>query len=184
MTENWRVNSLIAVLSGVAWTASFLLHNHFMPFLAHAPGIDLVFVPSGVRLIAIMIGGIWAVVGICLGALFLTGMELHTLHPGVILAVSACAGLCPYVALRASMRIIGVEPGLGNLAPVHLPLISLGVALGSSVLHNVLFCTLGLAPWRDFADHVLAMATGDFLGILLAMVMVLLFLRVFRKPAG
>jgi len=184
LTENWKVNGMIAVLSGAAWMASFVAHNLFMPFLTHAPGIDLVFIPSGVRLIAIMIGGIWAVVGVCIGAIILTGPELHTLHPGVILAVSACAGLCPYLALRASMRIIGVERGLGNLAPVHLPFISLGVALGSSVLHNVLFCVLGIESWRDFSDHVLAMATGDFLGILLAMVMVLLFLRVFRKPVA
>lgn len=183
LRENWKVNGLIAVLSGAAWVASFVAHNHFMPFLTHAPGIDLVFIPSGVRLIAIMIGGIWAVVGICVGALFLTGPELHTLHPGVILTVSACAGLCPYVALRASMRIVGVETGLGNLAAAHLPFISLGVALGSSVLHNLLFGALGLEPWQAFGDHVLAMATGDFLGILLAMVIVLLFLRVVRKPA-
>jgi hypothetical protein len=124
------------------------------------------------------------VVGVCLGSLFLTGAEFHDLHPSVVLAVSAGAGLFPYLALRAMMRIVGVETGLGNLAAVHLPFISLGVALGSSVLHNLLFCALGLAPWQAFDDHVLAMATGDFLGILLAMVIVLLFLRFVRQPAA
>lgn len=184
MKENWKVNGLIVVLSGSAWVASFLAHEHLMPFLSHAPGIDLVFIPSGVRLIAIMIGGIWAVAGVSLGSLLLTGPEFHTMNAGVVLAVSACAGLFPYLALRASMRILRVEPGLGNLSASHLPFISLGVALGSSVLHNLLFGALGLEPWQAFGDHVLAMATGDFLGILLAMVIVLLLLRAIRKPAA
>lgn len=170
------------MLSAAAWAGSFTLHERFLPFLAHAPGIDLVFVPSGVRLIAILIGGIWAVAGICLGSLFLAGPEFQTLQPAMILAIAACSGLCPYVALRVALRATSVDAGLGNLTPGRLPLISLGVALGSAVLHNLLFRVLGLEPWSLFADHVLAMAAGDFLGILLAVIVAFLILRSFRRP--
>lgn len=181
MKESWKVNAAVVVFSGLAWALAFALHDHFLKFLAHAPGIDLVFIPSGIRLIALLVGGIWAALGISLGALLFTGPEFGTMQPGIILAVAACAGFCPYLALLASLRMTGVDAGLGNLRPLHLPLVSLGVALGSSLLHNLLFSTLGLAPWPDFADHVLAMASGDFLGIFLAVAIAYLSLRILRR---
>jgi hypothetical protein len=63
-----------------------------------------------------------------------------------------------------------------------LPVISLGVAVGSSLLHNLLFSLLGLEPWSGFTHHAFAMAAGDFLGILLAVVVAFLILRSFRRP--
>lgn len=183
MKENWQVHVLIVVLSALAWVGSFAVHNRFLPFLEHAPGIDLVFIPSGVKMIAILIGGIWAVLGICLGSLFLTGAEFQTMHPGIILAVAACSGFCPYVALRLSLRATGVHASLGNLTPSRLPLIGLGVALGSALLHNIFFSLLGLEPWHRFVEHVVAMATGDFVGILLAVIIAFLVLRATRRTA-
>lgn len=181
MKESWKVNGLVAVLSGLAWVGSFLLHQHFLPFLNRAPGIDLLFIPSGLRLIALMVGGAWAALGISVGSLFLTGPEFHTAQPAVILLVAACSGFCPYLALRASLWAVGVDGRLAGLTAAKLPLISLGVAAGSSLLHNLLFGLLGLEPWRDFAANTAAMVAGDFVGILLAVVIVFVALRLWRK---
>lgn len=184
MQEKWTVRALIVALSAMAWVGSFMLHERFLPFLAQAPGIDLVFIPSGVRLLAILIGGIWAVIGVCIGGLFLTGAEFQTMQFAVILAIALCSGLCPYVALRASLRATGVEAGLGNLTAARLPLICLGVALGSALLHNLLFSGLGMESWSSFTVHVLAMAAGDFLGILLAVVIAFMILQIYRRRAA
>lgn len=184
MQEKWRVRALIVALSAVAWTGSFLLNERFVPFFAHAPGIDLVFVPSGVRLLAILIGGIWAVIGVTIGSMFLAGAEFATIQPAVILAIALCSGLCPYAALRGSLRMTGVDSVLSNLTAGRLPLICLGVALGSAVLHNLIYSALGLESWPHFSDNVLAMATGDFLGTLLAVILAFLALRFFRSRAA
>lgn len=182
MTENWKVNAAIVAASAVAWVASFLLHNHFLAFLNHAPGIDLVFAPSGVRMLFLLIGGAWAAVGICLGSLFLAGPEFQTAQWGIILAIALCSGLCPYVALRASLRLTGVNANLAALTPARLPVISLGVAAGSALLHNLLFAALGVSAWAAFWPNSFAMAAGDFLGILIAMILVFLGLRLLRRP--
>jgi hypothetical protein len=182
LKERWKIPAIIVACSALAWIGTFMIHERFLSFLSHAPGIDLVFVPSGVRLIAIMIGGIWAVVGVSLGSLLMTGPEFHTVNAGTIMAVAACSGLCPYLALRASLRVTGVDTRLTQLSAGRLPVISLGVAVGSSLLHNLLFSLLGIQPWTGFTNHTLAMATGDFLGILLAVIAAFLFLRSYRKP--
>lgn len=184
MKEDLKVNALIVAVSGVAWVAAFWLQEHFLSLFNHAPGIDFVFIPSGVRLIAILVGGIWAVVGIALGGLFLTGPEFHTMQPGIIVLVAACGGLCTYFALRASLWATGVDWGLKRLTPLRLPFICLGVALGSAVLHNVLFGLLGLTAWPGFLNNTVAMAAGDFVGTLLAVLVVFLALRTFRRTGG
>jgi len=146
------------------------------------PGIDVLFIPSGVRILVIMVGGIWAAAGVCLGSLFLAGPEFNTGHLWVVLAIAAGSGLYPYAALRISLLMTAVDKDLGNLSAARLPLISLGVAAGSSVLHNVAFSLLGISPWADFGENLLAMATGDFVGILVAVLIVFVFLRYCKKP--
>lgn len=182
LKDIWKIPAIIVVCSALAWIGAYMIQNRFLPFFSHSPGIDLLFIPSGVRLIAIMIGGIWAAVGVSLGSLFLTGPEFHTMQAGTILAIAACSWFGPYLALRVSLRATGVEPGLKQLSPGLLPVISLGVAVGSSLQHNLVFGLLGLEQWSGFADNVLAMAIGDFLGILLAVVIAFLILRRSRKP--
>jgi len=183
LKESWKVIVVIVTLSGLAWVTSYIMHQHYLPFLTRAPGIDLIFLPSGVRLIAIMIGGIWAAIGVSVGSLFLTGSEFQTSQLWVILAVAAGSGLFPYLALRVSLWATGVDARLTSLSAAKLPFIGLGVAVGSSILHNLLFSTLGLETWQAFSGNALAMATGDFVGSLLAVVIVFMILRVYRRPA-
>jgi len=141
------------------------------------------FAPSGVRMLALLIGGAWAAVGICLGSLLLAGPEFQTAQWGTIVAVALCSGLCPYLALRVSLWLTGVGANLTALTPARLPLISLGVATGSALLHNLLFAALGISAQTAFWPNTAAMAAGDFLGILIAMIVVFLGLRLLRRPA-
>ncbi len=181
---NFKIKGLIFVLSALTWVGAYLVDGHFLHFLEHTPGIDLVFIPSGVRLIAIMIGGIWAALGVCVGSLFLAGQEFHTAQPWVVLPVAVGSGLFPYASLRASLWATGVDKSLAELSAIKLPLISLGVAVGSSILHNVLFSVLGLKPWQELAENSLAMAAGDFIGILLAVAIVFVILRLIRRSGA
>jgi len=151
-----------------------------MPGLIHAPGIDIVFIPSGIRLIMLMIGGSAAAVEVSIGSLFLAGPEFGISNVWVIAIVALCTGLCPYVALLATQRLLGVSRNLENIRPVHLPLIALGVAAGSAVLHNLLFWALRIEGTADLPGHTLAMATGDFTGSLVAVAIVFGLLRLRR----
>ena len=184
MAGNWKINGAILCASALAWAGTFLLNDHFLHFFKHTPGIDFIFMPSGGRFLLIIIGGIWAALGVCLGSLFLVGQEFGVGQPLIILIIAAGTGLFPYAALRASLWAAGVNKTLANLSAIMLPLISLGVAMGSAVLHNVLFSVLGIKPWQDIAENTLAMAAGDFTGTLLAIVLVFAILRLIRRSSA
>ncbi|WP_421694065.1 hypothetical protein [Aestuariivirga sp.] len=175
---------LITVASALAWVASVLVHNRLLPGLFFAPGIDMIFVPSGVRLFALMVGGIWAAAGVSLGTIFLAGSEFGFKDLVHIAVLSLTAGFAPYLSLLATMRALGLTRDLKDLAPVHLPLISLGVGVGSAATHNLLFCALGIQPWSRYAPNTLTMAMGDFLGCLIAALILFAMLHFWRRRKG
>ena len=181
LKDGMRLKAFIALASALAWTVSVLLHERFLPALSYAPGIDYVYFPSGIRFIAILVGGVWAAVGVSIGSVVLWGAEFGLTTWAPVLVLSLCSGFAPYLALRATLAVLGVNDDLGNLRPSHLPLISLGGALGSSLLHNLVFCALGLQPWGSFGIHLLALTMGDFAGIFLAVVAVFVVLRIYRR---
>lgn len=165
------------------WIASLSVQNALLPWLSEAPGVDLVFIPAGIRLILVMIGGIWAALGLTLGSLLMTGGEFGTANLAAIISIALCTGFCPFLSLRVTQRLIGIGPDLHELRASHLPILSLGVALGSSLLHNLLFLGVGLTQLAQFPRHVLAMATGDFTGSLIAVVVFWAVLR-WRRGAS
>lgn len=184
MKESWKVNGVVFAVAAASWVGSFILSRDFLPFFTRTPGIDIVFIPSGVRLIVLMAGGIWAALGVSAGSLFLAAREFQIESVGSVLVIAAGSGLFPYLALLASLRATGVDMRFEQLTPLKLPLISLGVAIGSSLLHNMLFCLLGTKPWGSFAANVTTMAMGDFAGTLLAVAIVFVALRIFRGRPG
>lgn len=181
MFDRLKLGGLISFASAVLWIASLSVQNALLPRLSAAPGVDLIFVPSGIRLILVMIGGAWAAAGLTLGSLVMTGPEFGTANLAMILPIALCTGLCPFLSLRATQWAIGMDPDLHDLRPSSLPIISLGVAAGSSVMHNLLFLALGLSSPDQFVHHVLAMALGDFTGSLVAVAIFWAVLRLRRK---
>ena len=183
MASNMRINLLVAATAALLWLLSFALNDWFLGFSQHTPGIHLIFLPSGVRLLALLVGGFWAAVGITLGVfcylVFAFGPDgLHRLA-----ALAIANGFGAYVGLILMSRIAGVTPSLANLRPVHLPVVALGAGLGSSVLTNALYIGFGQDQWQNYVEHVAAMAAGDVVGSLIVILLVMAALRLWRVAA-
>lgn len=109
------------------------------------------------------------------GALLSSSDVVETVSVGVV------AGFAPYLALRVTARVLGVAVSLGNLRAFHLPLLGLGTAIGSALIHNLLYSASGrVGPHEVFAS-VAGMAMGDFLGVLVVTGMLLVLIKVARR---
>jgi hypothetical protein len=183
MKQGWKINLLIAAVAAALWVISYAVNSWTMAIGNHVPGIALVFIPAGIRLLVLLVGGFWAAAGTAIGAFICAGFELGGIGLPLSLAVSLVAGFGPYLALLVTCRFYGIKPSLDNLRPVHLPVIALSSAVFSALLHNVLFAMAGLTEWRDFVAHTAAMTTGDFAGSLLIVVLALGVLWSWRKVA-
>jgi hypothetical protein len=181
MPSGLKTNLLILLVSAALWFGAYHLNGWLMSFAVHVPGISLIFLPSGIRLLALMTGGVWAAAGITLGAFLCMDSEFTRISMMQAATLSLAAGFGGYLSLLATCRLLGISPHLANLMPVHLPLMALGTAIGSAALHNALYTLYGMAQWREYIEHVAAMAAGDVIGSLLAILLLMAGLRLYRK---
>lgn len=180
MTSSMSINLLVAATAALLWILSFALNDWLMAFAQHTPGVHLLFLPSGVRLLALLVGGFWAAAGIALAVFCCLVFEFGPADLSRHAAVALANGFGAYLALILICRIAGVTASLENLRPAHLPFVALGVALGASALTNALYVGFGQDQWQNYAEHVAAMAAGDVAGSLVIILLVIGALRLWR----
>lgn len=165
------LHAALVLTSALIWCAVWLANKYFLAATNVAPGIDLVFLPAGFRLLVVIVFGIWGAIGIAIAdpLMFLVEFQHGSLREVVINAL--ISGFAPYVTVRAFSRIAGIEGSLLQLRPVHLPLLALAVSVVTPLLFNLHFLASGRTPPSEFLHNFTAMMTGDFLGCLLVSVM-------------
>ena len=64
-------NAAIAFAAFVLFTLSYKLNEYFDAFMLFASGVSLVFIPAGVKMLCLLVGGVPAIVGLFLASLYL-----------------------------------------------------------------------------------------------------------------
>jgi hypothetical protein len=170
----------IVVAAGALWAGSVQIEDQFLPGASHG-GYDLASLAAGVRLLLLLVGGVWAAVGISLSSLAMLIARNGEGASGTAVLLSLMAGFGPYVSLVATSNILGIDKNLSNLSPLHLPLISLGVAAGSATLHAATLWWSGSQSLSHVTGLALAMASVDFLGCLITIFLLTLGLGTYRQ---
>ena len=61
----------VAVTSGILFSLSFRLNQYFDEQFVYSAGISLLFLPAGVKLLAVLVGGLPAIVGLLVVGIYL-----------------------------------------------------------------------------------------------------------------
>lgn len=166
--------------SAAVWLLGSVLYREAALPTGHAPGIDIIYPPAGLRTLLLIVGGVWAAIGVSIANLVLTPAGLGLYSFASVILFAFYTGIAPFVAIIGSFKLLGVAPNLTNLAPRHLPVLCFGTALGSSVLHVFAFCLIGTVPWNDFITATAAMVLGDFTGCLVVVLAALGVIKTLR----
>lgn len=160
---------LLAGISAVLWMTFWFLNKALVSDALVTTGISLIYIPAGIRLLLIMVFGVWGAVGIVLADPILFVNEFGRGPPFEMMVNAAISGFGPLIAVKAAGRLFGISPDLDGLGPWHLPLLSLAVSLFVPLLFNIQFILNSRYPVGEFARNYTAMATGDFLGCFLVL---------------
>ena len=174
------LGALLTLASAALWIVSGFANTYLLSFGSFAAGIDLVYLPAGVRLLIVLLFGIWGALGIALAnpVLYLTHFESgSTLE---IIVNSLICGFAPFFTVKVFCRAASIQASLMELRPIHLPLLALAVSIVTPLLLNLYFVVTGLKQWVDLTVNMTAMIAGDFLGCLLVIALVRLGIAVFR----
>ena len=157
-----------------------MLNSVLLSSTAVTTGIELVYLPAGIRLLIILLFGFWGALGIFLTnpIMFIKNFGTGSITEMVINA--SIAAFVPYLVVRACSRYFGVSSSLLELKPIHLPVLALAVSLTTPLAFNILFLLAGREPPELFLTNFSAMAFGDFVGCLLVIGFVRLLIVAYR----
>jgi len=155
---------LLVVASSVLWAGCWFLNKTLLSDTLVTTGINLVYLPAGVRLLLALLFGPWGALGIFLVDPLLFFYEYGSASIAEVIGTSFISAFAPYLAVLGFCRAAGISPRLSGLKPLHLPVLALLVSLLTPLMFNLHFLLYDRHAGDDFARNFAAMATGDFLG--------------------
>ncbi|WP_374331980.1 hypothetical protein [Aestuariivirga sp.] len=171
MNDSLLLRVALVVTSALLWSSVWLANKYLMAGTNVAPGIDLVFLPAGFRLLLVIVFGVWGALGVFLADPLMFMLEFQQGSFGEVLVNAAISGFAPYLTVRAFYRLVGIQGSLIQFKPIHLPLLALAVSVVTPLLLNLHFLLQGRERLGEFLHNFTAMMTGDFLGCLLVSVL-------------
>lgn len=159
----------------LAWVFLFRLNYILFSQFNKTELIDLIFLPSGIRLISIMLFEYYAVIGLFLGSL-MTIMLMDIEH---VIIISLISAFNPYIAFKTSNFLLNIKITLIGLTPSQLLLMTVIYALFNSLSHNFYFYFTGIT--KEFLDTTVEMFLGDLMGSLIVLYTFSLSIKLVRK---
>ena len=153
-----------AVTSGILFSLSFRLNQYFDEQFVYSAGISLLFLPAGVKLLAVLVGRLPAIVGLLVVGIYL-GAGIWPDKAMTSIVYFAVVSLMTYpIAAFGLMRLLRIRHNLSNLRYHHIVLLSLAASALNGVMHNWLYWTQGVTASEELWQKSAAMAFGDFMG--------------------
>ena len=153
-----------AVASGILFSLSFRLNQFFDEQFVYSAGISLLFLPAGVKLLAVLVGRLPAILGLLMVGIYL-GFGIWPDKPLSSVVYFAVVSLMTYpIAAFGLMRLLHIRHDLSNLRYHHIVLLSLAASVLNGVVHNWLYLTQGVTASEELWLKSAAMAFGDFMG--------------------
>jgi hypothetical protein len=143
---------------------SFSINEIFDSIALYMTGINMVFIPAGVKLMCLLVGGEAAAIGLLLSSIYVS-MRIWD-HTAVIQMVYfAFAGVGSYyVSVLLVKKVMHIDDMLRNLRYLHILVLSATASILNGVVHNIVYVWQDKVKTGDFFAHAAAMVLGDFLG--------------------
>jgi hypothetical protein len=143
---------------------SFKINELFDSIAQYAAGINLVFIPAGIKLLCLLVGGEAALVGLVISSVYVSmGVwENTTVMQMVYFACTAVGSY--YVVVLLVKKFMRIDDSLSNLRYLHILILSAAGSILNGFIHNVVYVWQDKVKGEDFLAHATAMIVGDFLG--------------------
>ena len=177
-------NLALAAIFAALYYLSFWFQLHWLGSFDFVQGVSLLFLPAGIKMLSIVVGGAWG-----LGGVFVTSMLLSPLVWGdhgfvyALLAQIVWAGV-PYLTYQLLKRQLQIDEMLLSLKGSHIAMIAVVTSLTSSLADRSFHFAAGEVQHEIFNTSVWAMMLGDVGGIVVVLSLSVLLVQQLRKSHG
>jgi hypothetical protein len=156
-----KIELFHVVATIVAFLLTLALNHWLFARLEFVPGINWVYLPAGVRLLATLLFAEAGAVGLLIVS---WAVSFFIFFPGSFGGI--LASLAPYLVYRGARRWHFLDEGLVGLTAGKLLVLSLVYAIASPLLHHLWFAFRGQ---DDLVRGFLVMFAGDLTGTLIVL---------------
>lgn len=158
----------------------FLLNNSLFSALGYSEGVSWIYLPSGLRLVFVLLFVEWGAAGIALASVCISYLYQFNGDVLTILGAGLISGLAPWLARALCVDAFRLDVNLENLTVRTLLKMTLIFSVLSPVLHQIWYTWRGYT--HDFLGTVAVMAVGDFVGALLMLYLAKRILLLVPRP--
>jgi hypothetical protein len=158
------INLSTALVAFLLFVLSYDLNSQFDQYLLFTQGISLLFIPAGIKLLAILVGRVPAIIGLYLASVYLSIGLWSSLDIFSYYYFATISLLSYSAAVFLVLKGFGISTTLINLKYSHIVFMSLLACLINGTLHNLAYLMQGVAEFTALFANSAAMSLGDFLG--------------------
>jgi hypothetical protein len=157
-----RSNALVIASTAVAYFLLFQINTYLFSAFGYSEGVNWVFLPSGLRVVFILLFGVPGAIGIALSSMAIGYLHYFDGDLVSIIGTGAISGFAPWLARLICVDGLKLDVNLQNLTAAALLKISVIFAVISPLLHQLWFTWRGYT--EDFINSTAVMAVGDLVG--------------------
>jgi hypothetical protein len=176
---NSHLQVSMVLVSAVVYFFAFQLNAYLFGDWQFSAGVNWVFMPSGLRLLLVLVLLHLGALGIALASCainYLHGSpDAHVFN----LVTGIISGATPLIARYATIHTLKLNVNLSGLTGQNLFKASVLFALISAFTHQLWYVWQGATT--DFIASTLVMALGDLLGTVLVLAMASVFFKLYRQ---
>ena len=173
-----QTQALLVLICAIAYFYAFKLNLYWFDWIEFSHGANWVYIPSGLRLLFVLILARLGGVGITLSSIFINytlgDADAHVFN----IVTGLISGASPCIARYLAIRWFHLDPLLFNLTSPDFFKISVLFALMNGLLHQVWF--VWMDKTQDFLASTLAMGVGDWFGTVLVLATASLGIQIFK----
>lgn len=168
MEQAERLTLAVATVlaSGLLWTGSCIASQVYFDFAHYSLGVDLIYLPAGVRLLLVTAFGLRGATGIALSHPIPTLMEYGQQSPLEVITASIISGFVPLLAVTTCYRLMGVQCRLSVLRLRHMLALALAVSVVTPVAFMIHHLAFGTKSVQALFSDLPVLAVGDLAGCL------------------
>lgn len=179
-TEKHSESLLTVVFFAFAYFLSFLVQINVLKVFDHMPMASILFIPAGIKFVALLVGGGAGVVGVTIGWMLVEHHIGNKFQLSTTLSHTFVWLLLPYICMTGYLKKKHLKTNLENLTTYHVLVLAIILSFVSSLGTQLLFVGVPDINY-PLIKGIWSMSIGDFSGILATLGLVLVVRRVVAR---
>ncbi|KAB0660049.1 MASE1 domain-containing protein [Burkholderia diffusa] len=179
--SNWRLRFASVIGTALVFVVSLWVNQEVFTHSEFVRGVNWIYLPSGVRLLATLLLGSDGAIGLLVASWLVDFLYFFPNDPIRSIAGGIIATVAPYATYRLAREHYGLHASLTNLTPKRLLVLALAFSVANPLLTNIWLALRGQTT--NIGERFFAMFVGDLSGTLIILYTIKILLSVLPSPA-